>query len=117
MNGLREFSSAAEMRAFYAELHERFRNLQPPPMKKPIPWPLAPAPKPQPPSPRPPLPIMPAPWTQSLLGLRPMQRIIKTVADHYRVEPAEILSVSRKARVLVPRQVAAYLGRDLLGLS
>lgn len=42
-----------------------------------------------------------------------VQMILHAVCDHYRVAPADIISVSRTQELVAPRQVAMYLARAL----
>lgn len=42
-----------------------------------------------------------------------IEKIIMTVARHFRVSPLDIVSPRRTANVVLPRQVAVYLARDL----
>ena len=104
IHGLREFGSADEMRAFYSALHWRLASVTPPPRR-----PLAinraalrPAP-----------PLAP----RCHMPRHPMHVIIEHVARHYRLARQDMLTLGRKPRVVLARCVAAYLGRDLLGLS
>jgi chromosomal replication initiator protein len=45
-----------------------------------------------------------------------LDRITRTVAQAFRVKPKELLGASRLRTVLVPRQVAMYLGREVAKL-
>jgi chromosomal replication initiator protein len=44
-------------------------------------------------------------------------QVIKAVADFYELSTAELINRSRKKSVVEPRQIAAFLLRDLLGMS
>ena len=44
-------------------------------------------------------------------------RVIRTVAGYYNLDPAELTGSSRRREVAVPRQIAMYLTRDMTGLS
>ena len=46
----------------------------------------------------------------------PMERIVSRVASSYGVKPKEILGASRLKGVMVPRQVAMYLAREVAKL-
>ena len=107
----REFTSAADMRAFYVGLRARFRALDPPP--RPRPRPVVRLVKTLPFEPPPPLEPPPV----ILLPRAPMNRIIAHVARHYGRKPSDLRSPSRELQYVRPRRVAAYLGRELLGLS
>lgn len=54
---------------------------------------------------------------QPLASKKDVSRIVKQVATAYGVSPKELLGTSRLRRVMVPRQVAMYLARELSGLS
>jgi len=45
------------------------------------------------------------------------EKIIAFVAVFYRIDPAEIKRRTRAVRIVVPRQIAVYLLRELTGLS
>ena len=45
------------------------------------------------------------------------KKIIETVAEHYQVKPEEILSKKRTQEVVVPRQIAIFICRELTDLS
>ncbi len=45
-----------------------------------------------------------------------LERITRTVASAFRVKPKELLGASRLRTVLIPRQVAMYLGREVAKL-
>ncbi len=53
---------------------------------------------------------------QTRLSLTPRQ-IQEAVAEHYRIDPAELLARKRSHSVALARQVAMYLTRELTGLS
>ena len=55
--------------------------------------------------------------SQPLATKRDVARIVKQVAAAYGVTQKELLGPSRLRRVMVPRQVAMYLARELSGLS
>jgi chromosomal replication initiator protein len=44
-------------------------------------------------------------------------RIIETVAAHYRVEPSELRSAKRSQDLALPRHIAMYLAHDLMNMS
>jgi chromosomal replication initiator protein len=46
-----------------------------------------------------------------------IQKIVSVVAKHYHIPSAEILGKSRKAEVVLPRQVAIYFSKTLLNVS
>jgi chromosomal replication initiator protein len=46
-----------------------------------------------------------------------MERIQRTVAEHYDIRFSDILSRKRPANIALPRQVAMYLCRDLTSHS
>lgn len=54
---------------------------------------------------------------QPVSSRRDVSRIVKQVATAYGVTAKELLGLSRLRRVMVPRQVAMYLARELSGLS
>lgn len=53
---------------------------------------------------------------QSAKNITPAQ-IIKAVADFYEVLPPDFINRSRKKGVVEPRQISAFLLRDILGMS
>ncbi len=44
------------------------------------------------------------------------QKIIKEVAEHYRISEAQILSKVRTAKIATPRKIAMYLCKDMLSM-
>lgn len=45
------------------------------------------------------------------------QHIVSTVSSHYQVTSADVLGVSRKAEIVLPRQISIYFCKKILGLS
>jgi chromosomal replication initiator protein len=44
-------------------------------------------------------------------------RIIETVAAHYRVEPSELRSAKRSQDLALPRHIAMFLAHDMIKMS
>ncbi|MCX6702347.1 MAG: chromosomal replication initiator protein DnaA [Candidatus Wolfebacteria bacterium] len=53
---------------------------------------------------------------QSAKNITP-QQVIKAVADFYEIVPGDFINRSRKKRIVEPRQISAFLLRDLLSMS
>lgn len=108
MNELREFTSAAELRAFYADLRERMQNL-PPPIPKPVPVVVERVPQP--------FPFMRLHLERFPVKRTPMERIIIACSQQFGIPVSAMKSAKRTAEVTLARSVAFYIARQLLNIS
>jgi chromosomal replication initiator protein len=53
---------------------------------------------------------------QNMVNINPTH-LLKCVAQYFEVQPTDLTNKSRRKEVVVPRQIAMYLLRDMLGLS
>jgi chromosomal replication initiator protein len=60
--------------------------------------------------------IISATIQQNIANINP-QHIIKCVAEFFEVNPQDLLNKSRRKEVVLPRQIAMFLMRDMLGMS
>src|SRR4030095_7181121 len=95
MEALREFTSAAEMMAFYRDLHARMAAL----------------------GPRPPAPPAEPPYSPPHVGLTPIQRIIVAVTQEFGLPVHVLRCRSRGRHIVIPRQVVVFLAKELTGMS
>jgi hypothetical protein len=128
---VKEYTSAAELKADAAERRARFKAMghawHDPPKQAPLfppPPPLPPAP-PAPPAPRfvpkrdgrPPASLADLPAAEPQVLPLAMSLIIRKVARFYGVRVYELSSRRRLEHIVLARHVAAYLCRTLLGRS
>ena len=125
---VRNFSTAAEMTAFYQSTRNAFFAVPPPPPPPVATAPIPPEPEPKP-SPPPPAPMFsPAaevmiermvarqgrgPLVVSRNGEPTVHEIRRVVAQVFDVTVAELISMRRKIGIVIPRQIAAAIAWHL----
>jgi chromosomal replication initiator protein len=60
--------------------------------------------------------IISATLQQNMVNINP-QQVVKCVAEFFEINPQELLNKSRRKEVVLPRQIAMFLMRDMLGMS
>jgi chromosomal replication initiator protein len=60
--------------------------------------------------------IINATLQQNMVNINP-QQVIKCVSEFFEITPQEIINKSRRKEVVLPRQIAIFLMRDMLGMS
>ena len=60
--------------------------------------------------------IISATLQQNMVNINP-QQVVKCVAEFFEINPQELMNKSRRKEVVLPRQIAMFLMRDMLGMS
>jgi len=60
--------------------------------------------------------IISATLHQNMVNINP-QQVIKCVAEFFEISPQDLINKSRRKEVVLPRQIAMFLMRDMLGMS
>lgn len=60
--------------------------------------------------------IISATLQQNMVNINP-QQVIKCVSEFFEINPQDLINKSRRKEVVLPRQIAMFLMRDMLGMS